>query len=399
MSYNPANPNGQATSANSSPVVLASDQTAISSNITKVNGTIISLGQTTNSASLPVTIASDYQSDLFVTGQSAQTATINNIIPAVAGSTSTDTLGFGAVSVQVNSTGLGGAYIFEGSNDNSNFQALPVYNLTVQTGTPIVGAITAASGQIIYTFPINFRYLRLRITTAITGGSIQAFTRLFNAPWTAPTLQVAQATAGNLKMDISGSAANSTAGLISAKIDQTTDGTTNKVSGGALAKGTQGTNGFTTQDLKDAGRTTIILYAVAVATGASGVETAISLTESAGTGATTTAVSFTPTSGKRFRITQISVATRGSVTATIQTTTFSFRINTAGAVTTTSSPVIFSARSATPATASAWDRYTIPIPDGLEIAGNGTLQFGMTANSTYITNAPTLDVNIVGFEY
>jgi hypothetical protein len=399
MSYNPANPNGQATSANSSPVVLASDQTAISSNITKVNGTIISLGQTTNSASLPVTIASDYQSDLFVTGQSAQTATINNIIPAVAGSTSTDTLGFGAVSVQVNSTGLGGAYIFEGSNDNSNFQALPVYNLTVQTGTPIVGAITAASGQIIYTFPINFRYLRLRITTAITGGSIQAFTRLFNAPWTAPTLQVAQATAGNLKMDISGSAANSTAGLISAKIDQTTDGTTNKVSGGALTKGTQGTNGFTTQDLKDAGRTTIILYAVAVGVGTSGVETAISLTESAGTGATTTAASFIPTSGKRFRITQISVATRGSVTATIQTTTFSLRINTAGAVTTTSTPVIFSARSATPATASAWDRYTVPIPDGLEIAGNGTLQFGMTVNTTYITNTPTLDVNIVGFEY
>ncbi|HSX31230.1 MAG TPA: hypothetical protein VLE99_04900 [Candidatus Saccharimonadales bacterium] len=33
MAYNPTNPNGQATSANSSPVVIASDQSAVSANL------------------------------------------------------------------------------------------------------------------------------------------------------------------------------------------------------------------------------------------------------------------------------------------------------------------------------------------------------------------------------
>jgi hypothetical protein len=148
------------------------------------------------------------------------------------------------------------------------------------------------------------------------------------------------------------------------------------------------------------GRTELRFYAVAAAAGATGVETAITLTKSSGTGATSTGTSFVITSGKKFRITHISVATRGHATATIQTTTFSLRVNTAGAVTTTSTPVILAARSATPATASAWDRYVIPLGDGgLEIPGDGTLQFGVTAAATFTTNAPTWDVTLIGYEY
>lgn len=37
MSYNPVNPNGQANSSNSSPVVIASDQSAVSVNHTTLN--------------------------------------------------------------------------------------------------------------------------------------------------------------------------------------------------------------------------------------------------------------------------------------------------------------------------------------------------------------------------
>jgi hypothetical protein len=167
----------------------------------------------------------------------------------------------------------------------------------------------------------------------------------------------------------------------------------------ALTKGTQGATGFTTQDLKDAGRTHINLYAVAAAAGATGTETAITLTRSAGTAATTTGTSFVVTNGKTLRITAISVATRGNATATAQTTTFSLRMNTVGAVTTASTPILLQARSATPATANAWDRVIIPIAGGFEIAGNGTIQIGITAVATYTTNAPTWDVTIIGYEY
>lgn len=149
----------------------------------------------------------------------------------------------------------------------------------------------------------------------------------------------------------------------------------------------------------DTGRTNIQFYAVGVAAGTTGTETAISLTKASGTSATSAAASWVITNAKTFRITSISVATRGHATATIQSTTFNLRINTAGAVTTSSTPVVLAARSATPATSSAWDRLIIPVGDGIEFVGNGTIQFGITAAATYVTNAPTWDVLITGFEY
>lgn len=150
----------------------------------------------------------------------------------------------------------------------------------------------------------------------------------------------------------------------------------------------------------DRDRTVLAYWAVAAAAGATTVETAVTLSRSNAPGATvTTGTSWTPAAGKRFRLTSFSVATRGNNTATAQTTTFSLRVNTGGAVT-TSSAVMLAARSATPATANAWDRVTLTWSgDGPEIVGDGTLQFGLTAAATYTTNAPTWDVTITGYEY
>src|SRR3989344_6013716 len=229
-------------------------------------------------------------------------------------------------------------------------------------------------------------------------------------------------TAGVLKVDLSATTANATAVSTNlAQIAATTTLTGNGVTGAGsqrvtiasdntafsvnaigptLTKGTQNATGFSVQNLIDAGRENLRFYAVAAAAGTTGTQTAITLTKSSNTSATSTAVSFVITSGKTFRITLISFATRGNATATAQTTTFNFRINTAGAVTTTSTPIILAMRSATPATANAWDRVLVDIPDGLEIAGDGTAQFGITAVSTYASaKDPTWDVTIIGFEY
>lgn len=150
----------------------------------------------------------------------------------------------------------------------------------------------------------------------------------------------------------------------------------------------------------DTARTLIHFWANAAAAGATGVETAITLTKSAAPGtATTSAASFVVTSGKRFRLTSIIFATRGNNTATAQVTTFNVRVNSAGAVTTTSN-IWFSARSATPATANSWDRIILSLGDlGPEVLGDGTLQIGVTAAATFTTNAPTWDVQILGYEY
>lgn len=210
MTYYPNNPNGQATSANSAPVVLSTSQETMLSNLDT------DLGSTSETAPASDTATSGLNGrlqrvaqrlttlieDIFVTGQSAQTATVNNILTTTSGTAASDLTGYRTASVQVVSTGTAGTFIFEGSNDNTNFQTIPVFSQLILTGTPITGAITASATQLIYVFPVNFRYLRLRIATTITGGSIQAFSKFSQTNFTPAILQIAQATAANLNVNV-----------------------------------------------------------------------------------------------------------------------------------------------------------------------------------------------------
>jgi hypothetical protein len=184
--------------------------------------------QTLGNASLAtiVTNTSAPLPSMYVTGQSAQTATVNNILTVTAGATATDLTGYYSASVQVVSTGTGGTFIFEGSNDNVNFQTIPVFNQLVITGTPITAAITATSSQIVYTLPITTRYVRLRIATTITGGSIQAFSIFKQVPWSPAVMEIAQATAANLNVSSTqnGNWTNRTADGTGALITSTTLG-------------------------------------------------------------------------------------------------------------------------------------------------------------------------------
>lgn len=150
------------------------------------------------------------------------------------------------------------------------------------------------------------------------------------------------------------------------------------------------------------GRTLVQLYATAVASGTTGTETAILLAKAGtlGSAPAAAAASLLPPNGKRFRITSITFASRGNATATAQVTTFNIRVNAGGAVTTGSAGILLQVRTATPATALAWDRITITFEDdGPELVGDGTLQWGVTANAVFTTNAPTWDVLITGYEF
>lgn len=174
--------------------------TAIS--LDEMNGTSLSVGQKSSALSIPVTLSNENVQDLYVVGQSAQTAVIQNILTAASGTAASDLTGFRSGLVQVISTGTAGTFIFEGSNDNVNFQTIPVYSQLILTGTPIVAAITATATNLGYVFPINFRYIRLRIATLITGGSIQAFSKFSQSPFTPAVFQVANTTAANLNATI-----------------------------------------------------------------------------------------------------------------------------------------------------------------------------------------------------
>jgi hypothetical protein len=182
-------------------------QTAGNATLTSIDGKIPTVGQKAAAASQPVTLSNENIQDLYLTGQAAQTATINNILPAISSASALDLTGYRSATVQIVSTGSGGTFIFEGSNDNVNFQTIPVFSQLILTGTPTVAAITATSSQLIYTFPVGVRYVRLRIATTITGGSIQAFSKFSQTSWTPAILQIAQATAANLNATVAGTVA------------------------------------------------------------------------------------------------------------------------------------------------------------------------------------------------
>lgn len=150
-----------------------------------LNTTIISpLGQNPAASSVSVALANEDVQDLYVVGAAAQTATVNNILTTASGTASTDATGYRSASVQVVSTGTGGTFIFEGSNDNVNFAIIPFIN---QNNNALnVAAITASASTTIYSFPVSSRYIRLRIASTITGGSLQAFTSLKQTTWATP---------------------------------------------------------------------------------------------------------------------------------------------------------------------------------------------------------------------
>lgn len=167
-------------------------------NLTQVGGTAVALGQAASTASIPVALSNEDVQDQSITGAAAQTAVVNNILTVTSGTAATDLIAYRSFSVQVVSTGTAGTFIFEGSNDNTNFQAIPVFNQNLLTGVAINTAITATASQFIYQGAAQFRYLRLRIATTITGGSIQAFSKYSIHDFSPSVREVANSVAGNL---------------------------------------------------------------------------------------------------------------------------------------------------------------------------------------------------------
>jgi hypothetical protein len=165
--------------------------------------------------------------DLVLTGASGLTATVNNILPNGATSADgTDMSGYASALVQVVSTGTAGTFIFEGSNFlNTNYQTIPVWNQATATGTPITAAITATASQIGYWIPKKFRFIRLRIATTITGGTLQAVTVLHRQQTHPNYFQVAQATAANLQTTVTGTVISNlgTGGTVATSIGKAED--------------------------------------------------------------------------------------------------------------------------------------------------------------------------------
>lgn len=142
---------------------------------------------------------------LNITGQTTQTAAGNNIVLATAGTGSTDADGFNTVSIQITPTGTvsSGVVTFEGSNNNTTFVAIPLYDEASLTTNPISTVSPATGVTRFFTGPLSWRYFRARISTVIGGGgSIAAVTRFGQTQFQPDQYAVTQATAANLNATV-----------------------------------------------------------------------------------------------------------------------------------------------------------------------------------------------------
>lgn len=168
--------------------------------------------------------------------------------------------------------------------------------------------------------------------------------------------------------------------------------------GVALTKGTQGANGFTTQDLKDSGRAAIAIssYQAAGIITTEALFAAATFSRSADGAAATTGQQFTVTAGKRFRIQLISVAIKNTAAAA-GTSKLALRYNAAGGTITNASPIVaILDLGSNNATAGNYiGPAEMPIPDGFEMIPSST--FGFTSLCGAVTMLHT--ITVLGFEY
>ena len=143
--------------------------------------------------------------DTSVVGPSAQAAINTNLLTG----TVNDWFDAGAYqsgSIQiVGSAGItAGAVIFEQTNDTALSPSgvpLRAYETSSITANPNVAAITIAANAVrLFTVPVNARYVRVRISTAFTGGTVQAFGTFSQRSTTSPTVNVQQATASSMNV-------------------------------------------------------------------------------------------------------------------------------------------------------------------------------------------------------
>lgn len=138
---------------------------------------------------------------LNVTGSAASAVNTDLLSGTVNGWYDASVFFSGTVQIVASAGITAGAIIFEQTNDNTSTTgiALAAQEVSVVNSNPIVAAVTiAASTRRAWQIPITMKYIRVRISTAFAGGTVQAYATFSQQPYAYPALNVQQATAASL---------------------------------------------------------------------------------------------------------------------------------------------------------------------------------------------------------
>lgn len=437
MAYNPQNPNGSTTSANSSPVVIATDQSVIPVSGTffqatqpvSIASTVTVTGALTDtqlratavpvsSASLPLPTGASTETTLAslngkVTAVNTGAVTISTALPTGANTIGAiSNTGFAQISNSlvstVNSTtaNLASNATFTGtSEDVSEYSTVMVTIFTDQVSATDGFSFQFSSNGTNWDFSDTFTIPASTGKTFSIGVAARFFRVIYTNGATATTalrIQVlySKASKKNSSVRPQDSRTNDNDFEEELAYGMVYDGVTNTWSRiRASAKGVQPTIALATQDLKDAGRNQVHYYTV-IPVLTSATDTLQSLTGTkAGATVTATTTPAVVTTGKTLRITRM--AATYIATATSGYGVVRLRFNTAGVVAITS-PVAttFAVGSGTPATANATGMEEATLDEGWEFsAGTG---IGISVQGFSAVTATAVGyvlVSITGYEY
>lgn len=161
-----------------------------------------------------------------------------------------------------------------------------------------------------------------------------------------------------------------------------------------LTKATQGATGYSTQDLKDAGRAIVNVATAIAGVTAVTTEALLALNVSRDGAATSSVTTIAVTSGKRFRVTHVVVGFI-STAAAVLSGRFSLRMNPSGSAAANSPIIATLPIPSGAALAQAGGSLCMTLPDGIEFSG--TQQIGISQVCSAITG--TIWASLIGFEY
>ena len=266
---------------------------------------------------------------------------------------------------------------------NTTYISLPLQPVA-QVTSPWVVSGTVAVSNLPVTQPVSIAAMP---TTPVTGVFWQTTQPISGAiSFTAPQhIVVDSATLGTVA--VSGTFWQTTQPV---SLTSTTITGTVAVTAPTLTRGTQGSQGFTVQDLKDAGRTQVTFFLDDMTGSSTEVLGTMSITK--GAVAQTAATSYTVTAGKTLRLTSIVWTVRSSTNAAQMS---KLRIRTAASGIVATSPVILNFIGEAPA--ASVQTQLMDLSEGYEISGGTQIAMSHIEN---ITPASTeLTVCLVGFEY
>jgi hypothetical protein len=261
----------------------------------------------------------------------------------------------------------GGTILFEVSQDGGAW--LPIQGAIADGYTALTGWTSGVGSRAVQFDSAGYAYLRLRLNPVITGTGTVTFIIQGNTNSIEPVPVVGQANGANLHTTLDDAAGGNAVNTV--------------------VKGTQAARAMGVQDLKDSGRTPVVLYLDSIA----GVTTEALATMNINKGgATSTATSYTVTAGKILRVQSVYISVRASSSVEVSARV---RLRSAATVAANSPLFCLGEASSLGAVAQAANGMDVSIPDGLEFAGGQQVGLSQIASAT----TALITTLVIGYEY